>query len=110
MEGDPAVTIVASRRADVFRTHGVVVAPAARGEFRVNPLYAIEPDGDRVRLRLRFPSPDYAEEYGAARMYLPEEVTVDRAALDALPADRLPAGLTELARRRIVLDLPKRYY
>jgi hypothetical protein len=43
-------------------------------------------------------------------LYLPEEVLVERAAIDALPSARLSSGLTSLARRRVVLDLPKRYY
>jgi ubiquinone/menaquinone biosynthesis C-methylase UbiE len=105
-----ALTIVASRRADVFCRRTVAPPSTARGEFRVNPLYAIQSDGDRVRLRLRFPSEEYADEYGAARSYLPEEVTVGREALAALPASELPDSLTELARRRVVLDLPRRYY
>ena len=67
-------------------------------------------DGSRVRLGLRFPSEDYAEEYGACREYLPQEATVDRAVLDALPAPRASGPLAELARRRIILDLPRRYY
>ncbi len=107
---DPALTIVAARRDDVFRARPLEPSSTARGEFRVNPLYAAAPEGDRVRLRLRFPSEDYEEEYGAARRYLAEEVTVDRAALEGLPAGRLPAAAGDLARRRIVLDLPKHYY
>ena len=82
----------------------------ARGEFRVNPLYDIERDGGRTRLRLRFPSPDYEEEYGAARLYLHDEIPVDAGTLASLPANRLPAGLADLARRRIILDLPKQWW
>ncbi len=67
-------------------------------------------DGDRVRLRLRFPSEDYEEEYGACRQYLPAEAMVDRAALASLGTTRLPAGLGDLARRRVIVDLPKKYY
>jgi SAM-dependent methyltransferase/uncharacterized protein YbaR (Trm112 family) len=110
LDAEPALTIVASRRADLFRAHALDTPGTARGEFRVNPLYDIERDGGRTRLRLRFPSPDYEEEYAAARLYLADEVAVDDAALAALPASRLPAGQTDLARRRIILDLPKRYY
>ncbi len=110
LDADPALTIVATSRRDVFRAHALTDPSTARGEFRVNPLYASEADGERVRLRLRFPSEDYEQEYGAARLYLAEEVTVDRAALAALPASALPPGLADLARRRVVLDLPKRYY
>jgi uncharacterized protein YbaR (Trm112 family) len=110
IDADPALTIVASRRDDVFRAWRLETPEAARGEFRVNPLYGVERDGARTQLRLRFPSADYEDEYGAARLYLAEEVTVDGAALASLPASRLPAGLSDLARRRVILDLPKHYY
>jgi SAM-dependent methyltransferase len=110
LEADPALTIVASRRAGVFAPARVVAAADARGEYRMNPLYAIEPDGERARLRLRFPSEDYEEEYGAARTYLADDVAVDRRVLAALPAARLSPELADLARRRVILDLPKHYY
>ncbi len=110
LEADAALTIVASRRGDLFRPYPLEEPTEARGEFRVNPLYHAEREGNQVRLRLRFPSEDYEEEYGAARLYLPEEVVVERAAIDALPSSRLSSGLTSLARRRVVLDLPKQYY
>jgi hypothetical protein len=109
VDADLAVTIVASRRDDVFRPYVLEMPDTARGEFRVNPLYGVERDGGRTRLVLRFPSADYEEEYGAARLYLPDEVPVDPAILARLPADRLPDGLAELARRRVVLDLPRRW-
>jgi SAM-dependent methyltransferase/uncharacterized protein YbaR (Trm112 family) len=110
LEADPALTIVASRRAEVFRPAGLPAATAARGEYRMNPLYAVEGDGERARLRLRFPSEDYEEEYGAARIYLADDIVVDRRALAALPTARLSPELADLARRRIILDLPKHYY
>jgi uncharacterized protein YbaR (Trm112 family)/SAM-dependent methyltransferase len=107
---DPALTIVASRRADVFRSVQVTSRSAARGQYRMNPLYAVEPDGERARLRLRFPSEDYEQEYGAARTYLPDHIEVDRRTLAALPAERLPPELADLARKRVILDLPRNYY
>jgi SAM-dependent methyltransferase len=109
VDADLAVTIVASRRDAVFRAYALEMPETARGEFRVNPLYDVERDGGGTRLRLRFPSTDYEEEYGAARLYLPDEVPVDEAILARLPADTLPPGLTELARRRVLLDLPKQW-
>jgi SAM-dependent methyltransferase/uncharacterized protein YbaR (Trm112 family) len=105
---DPALTIVACRRGEVFRHLALPIRP--RGELRVNPLYAVEVEHDRVRLRLHFPSPDYEEEYGACRAYLPAEVSIDRAAFDALPSGRLAPALEDLARRWVILDLPKDYY
>jgi uncharacterized protein YbaR (Trm112 family)/SAM-dependent methyltransferase len=110
LDADLALTLVASRRADVFRAYPLRLAESARGEFRVNPLYRAEPEANQVRLCLQFPSEDYEDEYGAARQYLPQEVSVDRATLDALPARRLPEALADLARRRVILDLPQRYY
>jgi uncharacterized protein YbaR (Trm112 family) len=112
LDRDPALTIIASRRPGVFAEHPLdaLPPPAATGEFRLNPLYAVAANADSVHLRLQFPSGDYAEEYGACREYLPDEVVVDRAALAALPAEAVAGELADLARRRVVLDLPKRYY
>jgi hypothetical protein len=81
----------------------------ATGEFRLNPLYHAVANGDRIQLRLQFPSDAYADEYGACREYLPEQVTLDRDALAILPAPELPASLESLVRDRVILDLPKGY-
>lgn len=110
LDRDPALVIVATRRSDVFNAHRLEQTPGTRGELRVNPLYVIEEEGDRARLRLQFPSADYEEEFGACREYLPATLVVDRAALAALPSGRLPPQLADLARRRVILDLPGRYY
>jgi uncharacterized protein YbaR (Trm112 family) len=113
LDANAALTIIASPHPGVFTRHPLETPAltSADGEFRLNPLYAVEPDGaDRVRLRLRFPSDDYADEYGACREYLANDVAVDRATLDALPAASATGPLADLARRRVILDLPKRYY
>jgi hypothetical protein len=109
LNADPALTIVASRHPAVFERHAIE-PPAMRGEFRINPLYRAELEGDRLHLRLRFPDPDYEDEYGACRQYLPEDVTVDQAAFQALRAGGPPGELADLLRRRVIVDLPKRYY
>jgi hypothetical protein len=109
LDREPALTIVATRRTDVFARHALEEPAAADGEYRLNPLYTAEPDGDRVRLTLRFPSDDYADEYGACRQYLPDEAVVHRAAFDALPGPTVPPALADLAGRRVILRLPKRY-
>jgi uncharacterized protein YbaR (Trm112 family) len=110
LNADPALTLVGSSHPDVFKAHPIAAPGPARGEFRINPLYASEPDGSRLRLRLSFPSPDYEEEYGACRRYLPEEATVDLAAFEALRAGGSVDPLAELIRRRVIVDLPRRYY
>jgi uncharacterized protein YbaR (Trm112 family) len=109
LDADPALSIVATRRADVYTPHPLDPVPSS-GELRLNPLYQVEHEGEQVRLRLRFPSEDYEQEYGACRRYLPDTVVLDRRALSALEAGRLPADLVELARRRVIVDLPRRYY
>jgi uncharacterized protein YbaR (Trm112 family) len=110
LDADPALTIVATTHPDVFTRHPLDPSPGAPGELRLNPLYVATPEGDRMRLRLQFPSDDYEEEFGACRQYLPDKAWLDRAALAELAARRVPPALADLARRRVILDLPARYY
>jgi uncharacterized protein YbaR (Trm112 family) len=116
LEAEPALTLVASRHPGVFLAHALEPAPAvARGEFRVNPLYVFAGSADAggpadpVLFRLQFPSEDYEQEYGACRQYLPDEVAIGREALSELGAGRVPAGLADLVRRRVIVDLPRLY-
>jgi hypothetical protein len=110
LDNDPALTLIGSRDPAVFRPHAIEVPTRARGEFRLNPLYEVEPHDGQLRLRLRFPSPDYEDEYGACRQYLPDETTIERAALDALQRGEPAGPLHDLVRRRVIVDLPKQYY
>lgn len=110
LDRDPALTIVATTRTDIFRPHAVPAWSERRGELRINPLYAVAEEENGVRLQLTFPSSDYEEEYGACRQYLPDSVVIDRSAVQDLREGRLPPHLADLARRRVILDLPARYY
>jgi uncharacterized protein YbaR (Trm112 family) len=110
LDREPALTIVATSRADVLTPHPLTTSQTSIGELRLNPLYAATTDGDRLQLRLRFPSQDYEDEYSACRQYLSETAIVDRRIIDAMNQGRQPADLADLVRRRIVLDLPTRYY
>jgi uncharacterized protein YbaR (Trm112 family) len=110
LDADPALTIVASRDPAVYRPHPLDIPIAPTGEFRINPLYAVEERGDRLHLRLQFPSPDYEEEYGASRQYLPAEAVIERDAFARLTAGAGPGPLADLIRHRVIVDLPKRYY
>src|SRR5262249_56907116 len=97
--------------ARVFAPHPLpAVPPAPAGELRINPLYATTPDGDRIRLRLAFPDSEYEDEYGACRRYLPEELTLERATLASIESGALSDDQVELLRRKVIVDLPKRYY
>ena len=115
LNADPALTIVATRHAGVYRAHQLTTpSPASpsrpHGGVRINPLYHTERDGTRLRLHLRFPSADYEDEYGACRRYLPDEADVDLAAWEALASGAPAAGdLADLIRRRVILDLPRNY-
>jgi uncharacterized protein YbaR (Trm112 family) len=110
LDADPALTIVATAHTGVFVPHVVESPGSPLGEFRINPLYDVREDGDRLHLTLRFPSADYEDEFGACREYLPEETTIDRAAFNALRAGERPAALEDFLARRVIVDLPGGYY
>ena len=111
LDANPALTIIASREPAVFRAHPLPPPPTqASGELRLNPLYAVAAEGDRMRLRLEFPNAEYEDEYGACREYLPEELTIERAALASFESGRVAGDAIELLRRKVIVDLPKRYY
>jgi uncharacterized protein YbaR (Trm112 family) len=110
LDKSPALTIIASAHPGVFGRHALTQPMTAAGELRINPLYALEPDGDRVRLRLEFPNEEYADEYGACRQYLPETLTLDQSAVASLASGRVSGELVDLLRRKVIVDLPKRYY
>jgi hypothetical protein len=110
LDGDPALTLVATEHAGVFQPQTIEPPGAARGEFRINPLYAVDAHGDELWLSLRFPSPDYEDEYGACREYLPDDAIVSQSAFAALRAGGAPGPLADLITRRVIVDLPKRYY
>jgi uncharacterized protein YbaR (Trm112 family) len=112
LEADPSLTMIATRHPGVLARHPVEAPPStAAGEFRLNPLYVeAAAAADTLTFRLRFPSDDYEQEYGACRQYLPEEVTIGRRALAAIAEGRVPGDLADLVRRRVIVDLPKNYY
>lgn len=107
---EPSVTLVASRRAGIFRAHPAETLPAAAaGLLTVNPLYRIERrDGTSV-LTLTFPSPAYEEEFGECKQYLPPQVIVAADLTVPFDAAALGADYPELRRRHVILDAPKNY-
>ena len=108
--GDPTVTLVASRDAGVFRRHAVPAPGALTGELRVNPLYRVEQQGPRAALTLAFPTPEYEEEFGGARRYLPDTLTLEADLRGHLEPAQFGSAYMDLRRRRILLDAPRRYY
>ena len=111
LDANPALALIASRDPRVFAAHPLPPIPERpAGELRLNPLYAVTPESDRVRLRLKFPDSEYEDEYGACRRYLPEEITLGRDAVAAIEGGRISADVVDLLRRKVIVDLPKRYY
>ncbi|MFI6210028.1 class I SAM-dependent methyltransferase [Streptomyces sp. NPDC051041] len=76
--------------------------PVPGRPLRPNPLYH---DG-----LLRWPGERWRDEYGpGARAYLPERVALSPALLADARAGRLTPRVADLARRRVLLDLPERW-
>jgi hypothetical protein len=107
---EPTVTLMANRDASVFTKHPSADPGALTGELRVNPLYRVEYDGAQTRLTLAFPTPEYEEEFGGVRRYLPDTLTLDADLRGPLEPAQFGAAYTDLRRRRILLDTPPRYF
>ena len=109
LRGEPSLTLVASRQPGIRRR----LAPPAPGEvagvLAVNPLYVVEVRDGRSVLTLRFPTPEYEDEFGDCRRYLPDQVTVDTDLRGPIDPRQLGPRYLELRRRRVILDVPRRY-
>ncbi len=115
---EPALTIVASTRADLFRRYELDEreetdeAPdprAVTGELSVNPLYRVELRGESSILTLAFPTPEYEAEFGQCRRYLPDRLTVEADLTGPILRESLGSGYEELRDRRVLIDAPVGY-
>lgn len=106
---ESSLTLVGSRHADLFRTYVVPDPQTVTGELRVNPLYTVERHGDASVLTLTFPTPEYEEEFGSCREYLPATVTVRADLTGTIAPAALGAEYDELRRRRVIIDAPRHY-
>lgn len=103
---EAALFLIATKLDQVFRRYEPAEALPVSGRLRVNPLY--EWDAETALLRLTFPSPEYEEEFGLCKRYLPERAEIAAAALNDLSS--LPEGeLRQLIERCVLLDLPEGY-
>ena len=109
LDAEVALTLIASRVDAIFAKHALDIPRASGGEWRINPLFHVEDQGDRLNATLRFPSSDYEDEYGACRAYLPDQVFIDAGAFRALQSGASPASLDEWIRRRVIVALPALY-
>ncbi|MFN7978325.1 MAG: hypothetical protein U0P30_09325 [Vicinamibacterales bacterium] len=110
---EPSLTLVASRTPDVFARRAVPPSTDVAGTLAVNPLYAAERTAPGTTLTLRFPTPEYEDEFGACRRYLPDTLDVPFDATGALDVDTVRAALgnryDDLRRRLVLIDAPGRY-
>ena len=105
----PSLTLVATRRADLFRRYHVPDRLDVGGVLTVNPLYRAEPARGGTRLALSFPTPEYEAEFGTVKRYLPSTVSVAADLRGPLAAADFGPEYADLRRRRVLLDAPHRY-
>ncbi len=109
LAGAPSITLVGSRRTDLFRRYDVPDRLDVRGALAVNPLYRAEPGDGGTRLKLAFPTPEYEAEFSAAKRYLPSVVTIAPDPRGPLTPADFGDAYAELRRRRVLLDTPRHY-
>ncbi len=105
----PSITLVATRDTRLYRRHDVIDRLDVTGVLTVNPLYRVDCADGVSRLTLSFPTPEYEDEFGLARRYLPERLTVKGDLQGAIDPAAVGPMYPALRRRRVLLDLP-RYY
>ena len=96
----------APRRSTPTATGGAFSVPPPGARLRLNPLLSAEP-GDPAPVSVRWPSRRYEQEYGALSDYLRDVPALPRWLLEDGGDIRMSAGVEELARRRVLLDLPE---
>lgn len=110
LDGEPALVIVASHDDRVFRRVPLPTELPAPDTLIVNPLYQIGVRDGRSTLTLSFPTPEYADEFAAARRYLPEQVTVAGDVTNGIDRATIGAGhYDDLCRRLVFISAPERY-
>jgi uncharacterized protein YbaR (Trm112 family) len=110
LAGEPSLTLIASRHADLFRTYGPRAASTAvEGALAVNPLYRVEHRNGASVLTLTFPTPEYEAEFGECKRYLPPTLTVAADLTVPFDAAALGDAYEELRRRYVIIDAPKHY-
>ena len=105
----PSITLLATRDAALYRRYDVLDRPDVSGVLTHNPLYRVDYADGISQLTLTFPTPEYEDEFGLAKRYLPPRVTVKGDLRGTItPADIGPR-YAELRRRRILIDAPPGY-
>lgn len=110
LDGEPALVIVASHDQRVFRKVPLPAGSPAPDTLIVNPLYRVDVRDGRSDLTLSFPTAEYADEFAAARRYLPEQVSVAGDVTKGIDRGRIGAQeYDDLCRRLVFVSAPERY-
>lgn len=110
LDSEPSLTLIATRHAELFRTYDPPAEQTSvAGTLAVNPLYRIERRGSESILTLAFPTPEYEEEFGEAKRYLPATVTVAADLTAPFDATSLGDACAGLRRRHVIIDAPVDY-
>jgi uncharacterized protein YbaR (Trm112 family) len=110
LEGEAALVIVASRDESVFRKVELPGMPPAPDTVIVNPLYRVDVRNGESELALAFPTPEYADEFSAAKRYLPETLTLPGDVTQGVHREMLGgARYDDLCLRLVLISVPERY-
>ena len=105
----PSLTLIATRRTDLFRRYHVPDRLDVSEVLAVNPLYRVDPAGAVSRLIRTFPTPEYEDEFALAKRYLPDEVVIPADLRGKITPASVGSSYAELRHRRVLLDTPRHY-
>ena len=106
---EASFTLVSTERSDLFDSYEVRPAREVTGALIVNPLYRIDADGSVSTLTLHFPTPEYEDEFGMCRRYLPESLAMQVDLNGAITPELFGSNYQELRDCRVLLDAPEAY-
>jgi len=106
---EPALIAISTRRLGLFREYRLPETGQLLGRPAINPLYQSRYVGSNTVLTLSFPSSFYQSEFEACRRYLPDQVEFPTEEYKTVRAGSLHGRWAQMARQRILLDLPADY-
>jgi len=106
---EPSLTLLSTERSDLFECYEVRPAREVTGTLIVNPLYRVDVDGGVSTLTLHFPSPEYEDEFGGCRSYLPESLALQADLSGAITPELFSGNYGELRDSRVLIDAPEGY-
>lgn len=107
LKNEGALSLIATNLENLFHSYPQAQVSDVAGVLRINPLYAPDKDENATTLRLQFPSPEYEEEFGLCKQYLPGSVELSADALNASSMSN--EKIQQLLESRVLLDLPIGY-